>query len=333
MVPDEEALDVLKLYSHRGQLSRVVCLGNAGGFSGSRLWRCEFNDDAMCLRRWPVEHPTEDRLILIHRVLLHLAQARIDFVPVPVLTNSGLSFVRRRGHFWELTKWLPGNADFHARPSIQRLEAALTALAQIHSASGTLADLHSIGPIPAVIDRCRRLRELTPYRVDELRGAVGKEWGRELADLVRQTLDIAASQVAVCRSQLFRFERTSTDLFPCLRDIWHDHVLYVESKVTGMIDFGAMRIDSPAGDLARLIGSLAADDQLMRKVAFQAYGQIRPIPDIEQAMIEVFDLANLVLSGMNWAQWLYVDKRTFEDWGRVMIRIQEIHSRLTTRAV
>lgn len=56
--------------------------------------------------------------------------------------------------------------------------------------------------------------------------------------------------------QLKPLADVSFRLQPCIRDIWHDHVLFDGDRVTGLIDFGAMQIDTPATDIARLVGSL-----------------------------------------------------------------------------
>src|SRR5262249_54862628 len=48
---------------------------------------------------------------------------------------------------------------------------------------------------------------------------------------------------------------------PCLCDIWHDHVLFSDETVTGVIDFGGVKLDHVTVDLARLLGSLIGDDR------------------------------------------------------------------------
>ena len=54
--------------------------------------------------------------------------------------------------------------------------------------------------------------------------------------------------------------RITAPLQVCHGDLWHDHVLFSGEEVTGLIDFDAMKIDSRALDLARLLGSLVKDD-------------------------------------------------------------------------
>ena len=67
----------------------IESLGNAGGFSGARLWRIRSDDKCYCLRRWPREHPSRQRLSFIHRVLRHVASQGVEFVPIPLETRSG----------------------------------------------------------------------------------------------------------------------------------------------------------------------------------------------------------------------------------------------------
>jgi Ser/Thr protein kinase RdoA (MazF antagonist) len=137
---------------------RVEPLENAGGWSGSRLWRiADAGGREVCLRRWPAEHPTADRLRLIHGVLA-VVGPEMPVVACPIATTDGSTFVEHGGSFWELTLWKPGRGDYRDNPSRPRLRAALQVLARFHSlASG----YHwARGPAPTIQERLRRWLEM-----------------------------------------------------------------------------------------------------------------------------------------------------------------------------
>ena len=50
-------------------------------------------------------------------------------------------------------------------------------------------------------------------------------------------------------------------LQPCLRDARPEHFLFDGDQLSGLVDFGAMAVDSVVGDLARLIGEWLDDDR------------------------------------------------------------------------
>jgi homoserine kinase type II len=91
----------------------------------------------------------------------------------------------------------------------------------------------------------------------------------------------------------------------CLRDIWHDHVLYTGNRVTGIIDFGAADVTSPAADIARLLGSMVGDDRQRWSAGLAAYESVRPLTDDERKAVRFFDSSGVVLSAANWLEWLY----------------------------
>ena len=58
---------------------------------------------------------------------------------------------------------------------------------------------------------------------------------------------------------------------PCLCDPWHDHVLFTGDQVSGVIDYGSVKEDHIAVDLARLLGSLVEDDENAWSIGLKAY--------------------------------------------------------------
>ena len=120
-------------------------------------------------------------------------------------------------------------------------------------------------------------------------------------------------------------------LQPSIRDIWHDHVLFEGDGVTGLIDFGAMQIESPAIDVARLLGSLVDDDRVHWREGMDAYAAIRPMSNDELAAVSAFDVSGVLLAGCNWIRWIYVDRRQFENMEQVLERFRRIASRMRSQ--
>ena len=71
-------------------------------------------------------------------------------------------------------------------------------------------------------------------------------------------------------------QRLRVPVQPCLRDVWHDHVLFVDDAVSGIVDPAAARTDTVAADISRLVGSLVGDDPRGWTVALAAYQSVRP---------------------------------------------------------
>jgi homoserine kinase type II len=114
----------------------------------------------------------------------------------------------------------------------------------------------------------------------------------------------------------------------CLCDIWHDHLLYEGDRLTGLIDFGNIKLDHVAVDLARLLGSLVEDHVDQKAQAIEAYSRVRPLADEESALVDVLDRTGTILAMANWLTWLYWEKRTFEDYEAVADRIGLLVSRV-----
>ncbi|HVC92837.1 MAG TPA: hypothetical protein VND64_04055, partial [Pirellulales bacterium] len=57
-----------------------------------------------------------------------------------------------------------------------------------------------------------------------------------------------------------------------------------------------------------------------------------PLSLAEALLMTAFDRANVLLSGMNWLEWIYLDRRTFDDRGAVETRLDENLERLVRLA-
>jgi Ser/Thr protein kinase RdoA (MazF antagonist) len=247
--------------------------------------------------------------------------------------KDGIMIASDMDRYFELSEWLPGAADFWDRPSPMRLQAAMRALAKLHLAwRGTASPTSET---PACVERRRRyLDSLLSGELQSIKLALENDDRDALdtyvhRDIALDVLRIAWSAVPSLAQALDSARSLTVTQQYCLRDIWHDHVLFTDDVVTGVVDFDAVGMDSVSTDLARLVGSLIGDDPVRWEAAIAAYAELRSLNENERQLISVIDRANVVLTGLQWLSWLYIERRPFGAKSRVRQRITAIHERLT----
>jgi homoserine kinase type II len=318
---------LLAAYPADCQPTQIEPLGSAGGMSGAQFWRLTTQLGRLALRRWPAEFPQPDRLRFIHAVIRHAAARGCDFLPVPVTTRRGESFVEYGGQRWELAPWIPGKADYCDYPSVERLRAAMRALARFHVA---VADyrcerMEWVNRAPAPVRHVSRLRDLTPARIRELSDAISDRTWPELATLARAFVGNLPAAIPEAIRRLEPFDQTALRMQPCLRDVWHDHVLFTGDKLTGLVDFGAVDIDTPSTDIARLLGSLATSNLNRLQTwdeGLAAYNAIRLLSNDEVRVARALDSSSPILAGCNWIRWIFIDGRQFDSNQQVIDRFR-----------
>jgi len=325
-----DARAVLARYFPRDEfVQRIEPLGNAGGWSGSQMWRVGTPAGEFCLRRWPRQHPHPQQLVLIHTVMGRVS-GDLPAVPLPQATTSGATFVEQDGQLWELVTWRPGKADYRERPSRERLQAAMQTLARFHTLAGRGQSVEPTVP-PALCDRAERWAELAASGVAAIERSLARPLGSEIDQLAPRLLILACTAHNDPERNPSRWSVPKLPLQPAIRDIHRDHVLFTGDEVTGLIDFGAMRIDTPLADVARLVGSLAGDDPEAREFALNAYSELRPLNDDDRGFIDLLDETGLILSAFNWLAWLYVERRDMGPTAPIVRRLNEIMLRLAVR--
>ena len=309
-----------------------------GGFSGSKIWRLETARGPLCLRRWPAEHPKADHLRWIHGVLRGAVQRGFALLPLPLVDRAGQTFVERENHLWELSPWLGGEPPKieppHDAVLPDRVKAAGTALALFHRAvCSEPANLREVGSARGILARLfstKLLRfelQLFNEDIDRCRN----RWP-ELADRALLLLQYVAQVAPHMEQSLKNALRFDVLHWPCIRDIHRDHVLFVGSEVTGLIDFGAMQADSVACDVARLLGSMAGDNQALWQCGLSAYEAVRPLSTDDAPLVRAYDESGVLLSGINWIRWAFYQNRQFDDRAGVLRRFDEITCRLANLA-
>lgn len=283
-------------------------LGNAGGLSGSRLWRYRAGSGDLVARAWPVDGPPRATIERIHRWLRLTAD--LGFIPVPLASLDGRTLIEQAGGLWEVAPWLPGDSQDETRPDSVTLHAAFAALGAFHQ---RLARHELRGPSPGLLTRLEELTHWSIAGFSKLEGILELASDEPLATHAKEWLMQARVAAPRIMDELTRLRGLVVPLQPCLRDVRPAHFLFCGGRVTGLVDFGAMGVDTVALDLSRLIGEWSIEASADRSTALSAYEQLRPLEPAEAMLIDTLIRANALLVGGHWARWHFFESRIFRD--------------------
>ena len=284
-----------------------------------------------CLRRWPPQSLSRARLTGLHRLLRHISLQGISEVAVPLTALNGATLCEFEGALWQLEPWLPGTASFHQQPSSARLKSAFELLARWHLAAKSFVPANEeaewfrtqSSAIPAAVtERRAKFRSLLNGGLTKLQQQHARASRDAFFDTAQNLLLAIRTHAANILQQLDFAASRPVAVQPCLRDVWHDHVLFVDDKASGIVDPSACRTENVASDVSRLLGSLVEDDASAREVSLAAYQTVRPLSDDEQFLISVLDRSGVLLSGQTWLQRIYLHNQTIAQPERVLARMQ-----------
>lgn len=328
MPSDQDAHLVLDQFTLGSRYTRITALANHGGFSGARLWRVEGDAGPWCLRAWPENGPSRDYLHGVHRLLEAGCHAGMKFVPRIFRARQDTTFVERTGRLWEVTAWMPGRADFRQRPSRKRLVLACAALAVLHMFWRENATPSA--PCPAVKRRLDCLHQWQSLVASGWRPTFSAGSIDPVQPWLERAWHLVPRHSARLPALLTPWLSKTLPVQPCVCDIWHDHVLYEGDRLTGLVDYGSVKMDHVAVDIARLLGSMVGDDEAMYAAGIAAYRGVRALTDEEQSLIRVLDESGTVLGAANWLQWLCHDRREYGDRQAVARRLAALVERMET---
>jgi len=294
-------------------VSAPTPLGSAGGLSGSRLWRYDAPNGPRVVRAWPAGTAL-GRAVRVHAWLRSTAD--LPFVARPIAATDGSTAIERSGLCWEVAPWLPG-APAIGVPSLARVRAGFEALAGLHvRLSRTDA---RAGPSPGLAARRDELRGLVEGGFDLLATALATRPDDPCSADALAWLGLARRLAPGVLATATAAARLVLPLQPCLRDARPEHFLFTGDAVTGLVDFGAMDVETPAADLARLAGEWLPRGSCdgLRSDGLAAYAAVRPTAPDEAVAAGAFeDLAD-VLIAERWIRWRFLEGRRFEDVGAV----------------
>jgi aminoglycoside phosphotransferase (APT) family kinase protein len=221
------------------------------GMSGARVFHCQ-SEPPLVLRRWPTGTTTA-RVREVHRCWIELSR-RCPLVPK--LQSVGVAeatfAVDAGGGIWELMTWMPGRPLEPDAP-LEAITAAAVAIGQVHEALTALGIWSR--PAPAVSARLQRLTELDDALPSCFAADVRSRVPAELVEPVGRAAWVLQSAWPTLRvrlaGQLSPWSEKPVAVQYVLRDVHREHVLFDGGAVRGIIDFDALRVDTPATDLAR----------------------------------------------------------------------------------
>ncbi len=323
-------------------LGRIEALGSnaeSGGFSGAKVFQIASEAGRFALRIWP-EPCDRPRIEALHRLLVAQAASGLTTVAVPRVAEHGSRLVRIERTWCQLEPWMPGRASYHAAPSRQKLVSAVDAVGNWHTAAARYqpasADRHWFktcpsAPIPAIRERLDRFAEIDPESLTKrARTASASLPNATQRELILRLVEGIRRRWAQAHNELRSWSDYCGPLQPCLRDVWHDHVLFVGSQVTGLIDPAAARTDSVATDLARCLGSLVEDQPADWEFALDRYSKRFLLSPRDRELVFVLDRSAQVLMAAHWLERLTAgnDRLTAADPVRVNARLARLARRL-----
>ncbi len=238
---------------------------------------------------------------------------------VPRLALPAVPTVAAGKRLWEMTEWMPG-VPATQDATLQHVHAGAAAIGRFHRSVRPLGV--SYGPAPAVdsrLQRCREIRDAIPVIVNRPRFSSGHHELDLAVDRAGQLLRANWTEVdAKITRSLRRYDGLSVPTQYVLRDVHQDHVLFEATRVVGLIDFDAIRVDTPMTDLARWVGGFEQFPETdLWTTAMAGYQQNSPFPQEETEDFRGAELgirlafATKWISLANWVIWLAIEKRSF----------------------
>jgi homoserine kinase type II len=121
-----------------------------------------------------------------------------------------------------------------------------------------------------------------------------------LDPLLRRVVSVAVRVAPALTRELCAWEGREFVLQPCVRDLRGEHVLFHESRVAGIVDYGAAAGDSPAVDLARLLIDFAPAGDAIFAAGLAAYRRALGSFDAPDEFVWLLNRSGIVCSALGW---------------------------------
>ena len=322
MVDPAKAIAAFPLV-RRVTTNQVQRFNSDDGFSGSLLWKISTNETDYLLRCWPCETKRE-RIAWIHTVQSQIRGSGFLYTPQIFQAENQQTFAHVDGRYWELAAWMPGASNSGFDLSESKLLSMFGLLAQFH--------LHSV-QIPAAIpmqsgasstvqERIELIEYFNAIPLEQLSKAILQTKWKDFINRAVELFDAYQKHSQQLLHELNSVKHLRFHLQPCLRDARGEHFLFESGEPSGLIDYGAMRMESVAVDLARLSSSTIRSSEVAQHEKVVAhYEQHRSLTSDEKSLIQVLMNSSRYLTGMNWIRWVALEKKQFASPDGVLARL------------
>ncbi len=287
----------------------------SGGLSGATIWRVATAGQVFSIRHWPKAIADPSWIERTAQILQHAHTHGAPFLPQPI----GPPYLSVNGDWWEATTWCPGTPELVTKPLPLLVQAATEALAKFHLAGNDFSIAK--GPSPAILQRAALLESCID-RIPRSQAMLPAEW----RDVAQRLAGCLPPLVKIAQPWVRRFVEVVLPLQPVQIDSRPEHFLFTGDTVTGLIDFGAMRIDTRAVDVARLTGELAKGDRHQRDVLVELYNTFTEEP-VDVRLVEALDASGAVLAAVNWLGWLASGRALLHDPAALRHRLENLAER------
>jgi Phosphotransferase enzyme family len=282
------------------------------GFSGARVWRVGTTGGDRAVKAWP-QGVTVDRIASVHRLQAIAAPC------VPLLDAIGdATWMVDGDRIWESASWIPG-APLPVDATLEQILGGIRTITSFHK---KVYRVHAaFGIAPAISNRISAARTIE-QTIHQWSPSSDSSLPSSIQNVLRLAIERTRRDGPRAMRQIQESMRYHAQhplpLSWCLRDIHREHLLDDRGQ-SGIIDLDAVRVDTPATDLSRWLGSFcvsgdgapqviaAAVDRWadqMENRTFLGSAPVRLISDL------LWSTAWISLA--QWSIWIGCEKRTFE---------------------
>ena len=285
------------------------------GFSGAELFRCQTAGGDFAIKRWPTQTKPE-RIDEVHAVQ-RLAANQLAFVPRLIATHSGSTRLTIRNESFEIATWMRGNPLDENDAPREKIARGAAAIAQFHVATATAGLTTNAGLTkaipPAVTSRIDRLNELADLMPQAL--AIDFQEHDGISQIQARLRQDWRSMHQAAKRTISSWANVAMPLRCVIRDCHRGHILFEADRVTGMVDFDAIKRDTVATDLARWVGTIGFESEgdLAQHwlAAVDGYRSVNPLTEDEVRLARELESVNHVIVLANWVVWVVLEQRRF----------------------